>query len=437
MDHSCVANWVLGKVHETASEFECIEKEDLFAKFHTERPEISRDVFFAVLGRVMGQTPFANVIPYKKKGKAIGYKYLSYKTEENENSKFKSSQKKKDTQKVHKKDNQKRNVWSDRVVQGTVGPLTSNSTLSNEFKVLHDKDKMDYCVGYSEINENESMDKGLESDSDSNHSESQEMVELMVDGDDSDSVSWGGCASDEKSLSEDGCGLVSGEAEVEKSSECNDVVSPESKKVMVKGCDDVPDDKKLRTKLKGKHIGSAPTVDCGFRRSAVESDLFNGELFFTNRNWKDTANKILARKLPGNPKSCNAFLGSIFNKGLDENLFKKVGACGNHKLSTARAFLAACFSPPIIGAGGAHDYLQCGIPGISYPQFSCPKSVSSITCELCVPYQKWAFENCMDHTPLRKQGATVDKIMSDNFCLLFWFASSVRALCFKKSLRSH
>ena len=81
---------------------------------------------------------------------------------------------------------------------------------------------------------------------------------------------------------------------------------------MVKGCEDVPDDKKLCTKLKGKHIGSAPTVNCGFRRSAVESDLFNGELFFTNRNWKDPANKILARKLPENPKSCNAFLGSIF-----------------------------------------------------------------------------------------------------------------------------
>ena len=263
------------------------------------------------------------------------------------------------------------------------------------------------------------MDKGSEFDSDSNHSESQEMVESIVDGDDSDSVSWGGYASDEKSLSEDGSGLVGGEAEVENSSECNEVVAPESKIVMVKGCEDVPDDKKLCTKLKGKHIGYAPTINCGFRRSAVESDLFNGELFFTNRNWKDPANKILARKLPGNPKSCNAFLGSIFNKGLGENLLKKIGPCGNHKLSTARAFLAACFSPPVIGSGGAHHYLQCGIPGISYPQFSCAKSVSSITCEICVPYQKWAFENCMDHTPLRKQGATVDKIMSDNFSLSF------------------
>ena len=46
-------------------------------------------------------------------------------------------------------------MWSDCVIQGSVGPLTSNSTLSNDFKVLHDKDKMDYCGGYSEANEKE------------------------------------------------------------------------------------------------------------------------------------------------------------------------------------------------------------------------------------------------------------------------------------------
>ena len=334
----------------------------------------------------------------------------------------KSEQKKitelQNTEKISKKVKQNKNVGTDCETQDSVDALngaSGNLAQSNEFKALFDKDEMDHCVGYSEVNENESMDKRLEFDSDSDYSESREMVEFMVDGDDSDSVSWGGYASDEKSLSEDGSDLVSGETEVEKSSECNEVVAT----VMVKGCEDVPDDKNLCTKLKGKHIGSPPTVNCCFRRSAMESDLFNGELFFTNRNWKDPANKILARKLPGNPKSCNAFLGSIFNKGLDENLLKKIGPCGNHKLSTARAFLAACFSPPVIGSGGAHDYLQCGIPGLSYPQFSCAKSVSSITCEICVPYQKWAFENCMNHTPLRKQGATVDKIMSDNFSVSF------------------
>ena len=95
-------------------------------------------------------------------------------------------------------------MGTDCEAQDSVGALngaSGNSAQSNEFKALFDKDKMDYCVGYSEVNENESMDKRLEFDSDSNHSESQEMVESIVDGDDSDSVSWGGYASDEKSLS--------------------------------------------------------------------------------------------------------------------------------------------------------------------------------------------------------------------------------------------
>ena len=87
-------------------------------------------------------------------------------------------------------------------------PLSGNSTLSNKFKVLHDKEKTDNCNGYFEVKEKEenvasgnvahdfdlgsdkTMVKGFESfDSDSNYSESQEMVTLMVDSDDNDSVS--------------------------------------------------------------------------------------------------------------------------------------------------------------------------------------------------------------------------------------------------------
>lgn len=63
MDQRCEVNWVLIKAHESASAFEYIVKEILFSKFHAERPEISQDVFL-VLGRLMGQTPFTNVISY-------------------------------------------------------------------------------------------------------------------------------------------------------------------------------------------------------------------------------------------------------------------------------------------------------------------------------------------------------------------------------------
>ena len=64
MDQRCVVNGVLIKAHESASAFEYIVKEILFSKFHAARPEISQDVFLAVLGRLMGQTPFTNVMSY-------------------------------------------------------------------------------------------------------------------------------------------------------------------------------------------------------------------------------------------------------------------------------------------------------------------------------------------------------------------------------------
>ena len=64
MDQRCVVNWVLVKTNESASTFEYIVKEILFSKFHAERPEISQDVFLAVLGRLMGHTPFRNVMSY-------------------------------------------------------------------------------------------------------------------------------------------------------------------------------------------------------------------------------------------------------------------------------------------------------------------------------------------------------------------------------------
>ena len=64
MDQRCVVNGVLIKAHESASAFEYIVKEILFSKFHAEKPEISQDVFLAVLGRLMGQMPFTNVMSY-------------------------------------------------------------------------------------------------------------------------------------------------------------------------------------------------------------------------------------------------------------------------------------------------------------------------------------------------------------------------------------
>ena len=145
-------------------------------------------------------------------------------------------------------------------------PLSGNSTLSNKFKVLHDKEKMDNCNGYFEVKEKEenvasgnvahdfdlgsdkTMVKGFESfDSDSNYSESQEMVALMVDSDDNDSVSWDGHGTDKMSLSKDGTDLANGE--VEETRGRDEVVAPESKKFTVTGWENVADDRKIMHKI--------------------------------------------------------------------------------------------------------------------------------------------------------------------------------------------
>ena len=154
---------------------------------------------------------------------------------------------------------------------------------------------------------------------------------------------------------------------------------------------------------------------CNFRKVESESSLFNSNLFFENDLWKDPCKNMRATKLPGNPKSCEIFLDSLFKGSISEDLLKSVGVSKDHKLTKLRSFIAACFEAPVVGTSGCHEYLQCDRPGNPYPQFSCSKSSSSITCEICVPYQRWAFENKVSHASLRSRGATLDKILSNAF----------------------
>ena len=86
-----------------------------------------------------------------------------------------------------------------------------------------------------------------------------------------------------------------------------------------------------------------------------------------------------------------------------------------NQLVHLRSFIAACFEAPVFGSTGSHEYLQCDRPGNPYPQFSCCKSSFSITCEICVPYLIWAFENKISHASRRSKGATLDKILNSAF----------------------
>ena len=137
--------------------------------------------------------------------------------------------------------------------------------------------------------------------------------------------------------------------------------------------------------------------------------------FFENDLWKDPCKNMCVTKLPGNPKSCEIFLDSRFKGSISEDLLESVGASKDHKLTKLRSFIAACFEAPVFGSTGSHEYLQCDRPGNPYPQFSCSKSSSSITCEICVPYLIWAFENKISHASRRSKGATLDKILNNAF----------------------
>ena len=170
--------------------------------------------------------------------------------------------------------------------------------------------------------------------------------------------------------------------------------------------------------LDNKFKAADAVNQCNFRKVQSETSLFNSRLFFDNDMWKDPK-KLIASKLPGAPKTCDSFLDSLFKGNLYKDLFNVVGASKDPRLTKLRAFIAACFAAPIVGTSGCHEYLQCDGPGGPYPQFSCLKNSSSIACEICVPYQKWAFENKVSHSSLRCKGATLDKIVNSNFTPTF------------------
>ncbi len=75
-------NWTVDKVQQTQQDSDVILKDDLFKAFQVEHPDIPRDTFFSFFGRFMGNAPFDHVTPLKKKGKILGYRFLTFKNSE-------------------------------------------------------------------------------------------------------------------------------------------------------------------------------------------------------------------------------------------------------------------------------------------------------------------------------------------------------------------
>lgn len=81
MERTCIWNWIVEKVQQTQQTSDVILKDELFQAFQAENPDVPRDRFFSWFGRFMGSAPFNSGTPHKKKGKLVGYCYLSFKND--------------------------------------------------------------------------------------------------------------------------------------------------------------------------------------------------------------------------------------------------------------------------------------------------------------------------------------------------------------------
>lgn len=64
-----VKEWTLKEVYPSQAASDFILKDDLFAKYHAEYPDVPHEFFMSHFGRLMGNLhPFNSVVPLQKKG---------------------------------------------------------------------------------------------------------------------------------------------------------------------------------------------------------------------------------------------------------------------------------------------------------------------------------------------------------------------------------
>ena len=129
--------------------------------------------------------------------------------------------------------------------------------------------------------------------------------------------------------------------------------------------------------------------------------------------------KLLPSQLPGSYKTFQGFLQEIFpnSKSASSGPIEDAGENSSHAVSRMRAFLAVAFPPVIVGSL-ATGYVWCAEQGKRFPQFSYV-SGSTIKCEICIPYQKWAIENHEKHHKLKAKQVTIQSILEGTGILSF------------------
>ena len=75
-------SWAIKQVQQTEQASDIILKDELFQSFQVETPDVRRDTFFSLFGRLVGKSPFDSVTLLQKKGKKLGFCHLSFKSNE-------------------------------------------------------------------------------------------------------------------------------------------------------------------------------------------------------------------------------------------------------------------------------------------------------------------------------------------------------------------
>ena len=151
--------------------------------------------------------------------------------------------------------------------------------------------------------------------------------------------------------------------------------------------------------------------------SAIEGEHEIAKHFYLKHH--KSIKKLLPSQLPGKLRSFQEFLERMFPAEKEETSepIKNAGRSTSFAVSRLRSFLAVVFPPVTVGSL-VIEHFKAAEKGKHFPQFS-HVGGSTITCEICLPHQKWAKQNQQSRHKLKTKQASIESILQGNAILSF------------------
>ena len=164
----------------------------------------------------------------------------------------------------------------------------------------------------------------------------------------------------------------------------------------------------------GESADASSTPLCNHEESSSSDALFH--------KYHKKINNLLPCHLPGGPTSFQSYLRSVFpdpsNFSVERQHIHSLSASTSiYKDARIRAFVSACFPPIKVGSfpGECNGFT---FTGDVFPQFS-QVDKSYFSCEICIPYCKWAILNNHPYSSTRSKQASVDAVLAGTAKLVF------------------